>query len=65
MSDDWIVLALPQGAENGKISHGDHEFMPYRADATDPFSPWLVKVPRHNAHHFCWNGGFRVLETKA
>jgi hypothetical protein len=45
-ADGWIVLICPPGAESGKISHGDREFVPYREDVENPRSRWLVKVPR-------------------
>ncbi len=59
---DWVTLILPSGAQDGKISHGDKEFVPYREDHRDPSSKWLVDVPSEVARHLCWNAGFRRLE---
>jgi hypothetical protein len=60
-AEDFVTLACPPGAEGGKISHGEAEYVPYREDHTDPHSRWLVAVPREAARYFCGNGGFKLL----
>jgi hypothetical protein len=60
--DDMVVLICPPGAESGKISHGDREFVPYRENIHNPRSRWLVRVPAGEvAYHFCRVGGFTPL----
>jgi hypothetical protein len=62
MAEDLITLILPPGAEAGKVSHGDREWIPYRLDHTDPGSKWAVEVPKNVAYHLCRVGGFVLLE---
>jgi hypothetical protein len=61
---DTVILVCPPGAQDGAISFGTECFVPFRENIDDPHSRWLVKVSREAARHFCWNAGFRVLETK-
>jgi hypothetical protein len=56
--DDMVVLVCPAGAADGKISHNDQEFVPWRENIHDPHSKWLVEVPKEVAHFFCFNAGF-------
>jgi hypothetical protein len=58
---DEVTLVCPLGAQDGKISHGDRCFEPYREDHRDPHSRWLVRVPRDVAYHLCNKGGFWPL----
>jgi hypothetical protein len=60
--DQVITLVCPPGAQDGKISHGDKEFPPYRKDHRDPNSPWLVDVPLEVGRYLCWNAGFRQFD---
>jgi hypothetical protein len=55
-----VTLVVPFGALNGPISYGTIDYAPhaYRADITDPHSPWLVNVPADHAEYFCHNAGF-------
>jgi hypothetical protein len=53
-----VILVLPAGAESAPISHGTTSYPPFRADHTDPASPWLVDVPPEVAVHLCHNAGF-------
>jgi hypothetical protein len=62
-ADGMVILICPPGAQDGKISHGDREFLPYREDHTDPHSRWLVVVPKEAAIHFCRIGGFQLLKA--
>jgi hypothetical protein len=57
-----VTLRCPPGAQDGAISHGSTQYIPYRADHRDPMSPWLVDVPREAAFHLCRNAGFVQLE---
>jgi hypothetical protein len=60
----WVILICPAGAQDGKISHGDREFVPYREDIHNPRSRWLVRVPQGEvAFHLCRVGGFLPLEA--
>jgi hypothetical protein len=61
MTESLITLVLPPGAQDGKISHGTVEYLPYRQDHQNPNSAWLVDVAPDAARYFCWNGGFRRL----
>jgi hypothetical protein len=61
LPDGWLTLVCPPGAQDGKISEGAEEFVPYRENHLNPSSRWLVRVPRHVAQHLCWNAGFYVL----
>jgi len=61
--NDWVILVCPAGAQDGKISHGDRCFEPYREDIEDPHSRWLVRVPRYVSFHLCRVGGFFPLEA--
>jgi hypothetical protein len=58
----FITLICPPGAQDGKISHGEVEYLPYRENHSDPHSRWLVAVPREAARYFCDIGGFRLLD---
>jgi len=63
-ADDSVILVCPPGANEGKISHGDRCWEPYREDVENPRSRWLVRVPRGEvAYHFCRIGGFYPLEA--
>jgi hypothetical protein len=44
-ADGWVVLICPAGAQDGKISHGDREFAPYREDVENPRSRWARSGP--------------------
>jgi hypothetical protein len=64
-ADGMVILICPAGAQDGKISHGDREFLPYREDIHNPRSRWLVRVPRGEvAFHLCRVGGFAPLEAR-
>ena len=63
LADDSVLLICPPGAQDGKISHGDRCWEPYREDIEDPHSRWLVRVPRHVSFHLCRVGGFSPLEA--
>jgi hypothetical protein len=63
--DGWVILICPPGAETGKISYGDREFIPYREDVENPRSRWLVRVPRGEVdYHLCRVGGFAPIEAR-
>jgi hypothetical protein len=64
MADELVILVCPPGAQDGKISHGDVAYEPYREDIDNPRSRWLVRVPRAAAIHFCRTGGFSLLEAE-
>src|SRR6266851_5483711 len=57
-----MILVCPAGAYDYPISHGPHEFRPYRLDHTDDRNPeagpWLVDVPDALAQYFLGQGGF-------
>ncbi len=53
-----VTLLVTRGAEAAPISEGTTAFVPYRADHTDPDSPWLVDVPPETAARLCHNNGF-------
>ena len=54
-----LTLLCPPGAEEGAISHGHHEFTPFRL----PDGRLAVEVPRHVAGPLMRVGGF-VLYTE-
>jgi hypothetical protein len=58
-----VTLFVPPGAEQYPISHNISQYIPFRADHTDPASPWLVTVPPHVAIRLMHNGGFYVAPT--
>ena len=55
-----MILVVPLGAEQYPISHGTTQYIPYRADHTDPsaIQTWLVDIPNEHAQHFMHNAGF-------
>jgi hypothetical protein len=55
-----ITLVLPAGTDHTAPSHGTESFEPYRADATDPDSDWLVDVPDHVGERLMHNGGYHL-----
>ena len=68
MSDITLVkLVVAFGAHDTPIAHGCIDYQPnaYRADITDPNSPWLVEVPPHVAEKLIHNAGFYAMEETA
>ncbi len=61
-----VILVIPFGANDTPIAHGTIDYQPhaYRADISDPNSPWLVKVPAHHAAHFIHNAGFYPMQKE-
>lgn len=55
-----MILVVPPGAEQYPISHGTTQYIPYRADHTDPsaIQTWLVDVLAEHARYFMHNAGF-------
>lgn len=64
MREGWITLIVPRGeAWTYPISHGTETYVPWRLDASDPESDWVVTVPPDAAAHFENRGGFRRVPT--
>jgi hypothetical protein len=55
-----VILVLPPGAEDAPICHGDESFAPYRENARDPASDWLVEVTPEAAVQLLHKGGFSL-----
>ncbi len=62
-----VTLVIPFGGHDTPIAHGSIDYQPnaYRADITDPNSPWLVDVPAHVAEHLCHNAGFYQMPQES
>jgi hypothetical protein len=58
VSDGWVNLTVPRGAERELCSHGETGFVPFRAVSDTGKAVWLVRVPSHVVPYLTRGAGY-------